>query len=226
MAHGAARPNALPGATREAFDELARDVRQIFGDRIISLLSYGEPDEDGAHTLALVEGLTFADLSRCLPLMPRWRRLGLATPLILTDDEFRRTLDVFPLEYGEIIARHVLVAGSNPIAGIVVTESDLRRGCEQFAKSHLIHLREAFLETAGDPNGIARLIAASAPAFRRLLVNLERLEPGATARAGIHDALLTEITTAADATIAEPSALLSRYIAAVERIWRYVDAWR
>ena len=226
MAQGAARPPVVPGTTREALDELARDVRQVFGDRLISLLSYGEPDADGTHTMALVHELTFADLTKCVPLIPRWRRMGLATPLVLTHDEFRRTLDVFPLEYGEIIAHHVLVTGSDPIAGIAVAESDLRRGCEQFAKSHLIHLREAFLETSGDSNAVAAVIAASAPAFRTLLVNLERLEPGAAGRAGIPDTLLREITSAGDATIAEPSALLSRYIAAVERIWRYVDAWR
>ena len=119
-----------------------------------------------------------------------------------------------------------MIVGSNPFAGIAVPEADLRRGCERQAKSHLIHLREGFLETRGDPAGIARMIAASAPAFRALLQNLERLEPGAIERAGISDELPREVSAAGDATIAEPSALLSRYIAAVERLWQYVDAWR
>jgi hypothetical protein len=211
---------------KQSFDELARDLRTIFGDRLTSLVAYGEADEDGAHTLALVDQVTFADLARCLPLAARWRRQGLATPLILTREEFRRSLDVFPVEYGAIIARHVVLAGTNPFTGIAVAEADLRRGCEQMAKSHLIHLREAFLETSGDPGAIGRLLAASAPSFRTLLTNLDRLEPGAATRAGISESLPAEVTNAADATIADPSALLARYMAAVERIWRYVDAWR
>lgn len=208
------------------FDALSADLGRIFGDRLASLVAYGERDEDGVHTLALVERLTFADLAACVPLAAGWRRAGLATPLVLTRDEFRRTLDVFPLEYSDIIARHMVVAGTDPFTGVSVTDADLRRACELQAKSHLIHLREGFLETTGDAAAIARLISASAPSFQTLLANLERLDPGAAARAGVPEGLMREVTAAADATIADPSALLARYVAAVERLWQYVDAWR
>jgi hypothetical protein len=226
MAHAHRSQNAASPGTRAAYEVVARDLSRVFGDRLTSLVAYGEQEEEGAHTLALVERVAFGDLAQCAPLVATWHRLGLATPLILTHDEFRRTLDVFPLEYGDIIAHHTVIVGANPFAGIAVPEADLRRGCEQQAKSHLIHLREGFLETRGDPAAIARMIAASGPAFRALLQNLERLEPGAITRAGISDELPREVSAAGDATIAEPSALLSRYIAAVERLWQYVDAWR
>ena len=55
---------------------------------------------------------------------------------------------------------------TDPFAGIRVADADRRRGCELHAKSHLIHLREGFLETQGDARASSRLIAASAPAFR------------------------------------------------------------
>ena len=209
-----------------AFEALGRDLRRVFGERITSIVAYGGHDGESVHTLALVDRIAFGDLAQCATLVPTWHRLGLDTPLILTQDEFRRTLDVFPLEYGDIIAHHIVIAGTNPFIGIAVPDADLRRGCEQQAKSHLIHLREGFLETNGDPAAVARMIAASAPGFRALLQNLERLEPGASKAAGISDELLREVSVAADATIAEPSALLSRYIAGVERLWQYVDAWR
>jgi hypothetical protein len=215
-----------PSADAAAFDTLTRDLRRIFDRRLASLIAYGERDADGMHTLALVDQLTFGDLAKCVPLASSWRRLGLATPLVLTGDEFRRSLDVFPLEYGDIIAHHVILSGSDPFTRLVVTEADLRRGCERQVKSHLIHLREGFLETAGNPGEIAGLIAASAPPLRRLLVHLESLEPGAAARAGLGDDLIREVAAARDATIADPSALLARYLTAVERLWQYVDAWR
>ena len=76
---------------------------------------------------------------------------ALAVPLLLSRDEFLRTLDVFPVEYGEIIANHRLIVGEDILAGLQVSEADLRRGCELQAKSHLIHLREGYLETGGSP---------------------------------------------------------------------------
>jgi hypothetical protein len=209
-----------------AFQELARDLEKAFGNRLKSLLAYGEPTDEGAHTLALVEQLTFADLAKCAPRTAGWRRLGLATPLILTPHEFQRTLDVFPLEYGEIIARHTVLAGVDPFDGVAVRESDLRRGCEYHAKSQLIHLREGFLETGGDSAAISRLIAASATTLRTLLTNLDRLDPGVAARAGITNDLVREVAAAGDAAIADPSALFVRYVAAVERLWQDVDGWR
>ena len=224
MAHAA--PPAAAAADKAVFDEIARDLVRIFDDRLTSLLAYGERDDEGLHTLALVERLSFADLAKCAPRTPAWRRLGLATPLILTRDEFRRTLDVFPVEYGEIIERHTILAGADPFTALSVPDADLRRGIEQAAKSHLIHLREGFLETGGEPRAIAHLIAASGSAFRTLLVNLERLDPGAAARAGATDELSREVSGAADAAIADPSALLARYVAVVDRLWQYVDAWR
>ena len=40
--------------------------------------------------------------------------------------EFERTLDVFPLEYGDIIADHVVIVGDDPFAGVRVADADRR----------------------------------------------------------------------------------------------------
>ncbi len=209
-----------------AFHELARDLGQVFANRLKSLVAYGERTDEGAHTLALVEHLAFADLAKCAPRAGRWRQLGLATPLILTPHEFRRSLDVFPLEYGEIIDNHTVIAGADPFDGVTVNETDLRRGCERQAKSQLIHLREGFLETRRRP-------CRDRPADGRLGTDAPNAAdqpgstgPGVAARAGITGDLVREVTAADESAIADPSALLARYVSAVERLWQDVDGWR
>ena len=239
---------ALSPRQRAALDALVDDLERLFGARLGSVLAYGlergDNDDDLLNALALVEAITFDDLSRMVPLAPAWRKAGLAIPLVLTKHEFIRTLDVFPLEYGNIIASHIVVAGENPFAGVHVADADRRRGCELEAKSHVIHLREGFLDTRGDARTIAGLIAASAPAFRTVLANIVRLERGPSvpqhaldddslARlaeetigipAGVVRDVLTSGRTATAA--ADPSALLARYIEASERVWRFVDGWK
>ena len=207
---------------------LVADLQRIFGTRLQSLVTYrGLDDEpDDVHTLALVERLSFQDLAACVPLVPGWRRSGCEVPLLLTRDEFVRTLDVFPIEYGRIIAGHEVLVGENPFAGMQVSEGDLRRAIELQAKSHLIHLREGFLESGGQPAAVARLIAMSVDPLRALVGHLERLDPGAAARAGLTPELMREIASAGASTIADPSALLVRYVAAVESLWQQVDRWR
>jgi hypothetical protein len=226
-----------------ALEVLVSDLRGIFGPRLLSIVLYAvspsPATNDGVlRTLALLERYTFDDLRRCVPLAYGWHRRRLAVPLLLTHHEFFRTLDVFPLEYGNIIASHVVIFGEAPFEGAQVRDADRRRGCEHQAKSHLIHLREGYLETGGDARDVADLIAASAPAFRSLLLSLVRLEstdaadPGDEQLAGsvehiigVPAALVAEILSSpvAAGTVADPTALLQRYIDASEKIWSFVD---
>ena len=229
-------------------DGLARDLEGVFGPRLESLVAYAGHDADGMlHSLAIVEGLAFRDLTACLPLADGWRRRGLAVPLMLSQAELTRTVDIFPLEYAGISSTHSVVRGRNPFAGFSIPAEDLRRACEAQAKSHVIHLREGFLESHGEATAIARLIARSAGSLRSLIANIARLPDGATpaadlsaltdeslahvaeSRMGVPAGLVREVFAAAgsgQSTIAEPSALLSRYLDAGQRIWDYVDRWR
>jgi hypothetical protein len=236
----------LSSRQRGALGALVADLSSAFGTRLLSVVVYGldeaSSDHDDIHSLALVEHMAADDLRPLVPLARGWGRRGLGVPLILTRHEFSRTLDAFPLEYGNIIASHVVIFGDDPFAGIEVADADWRRGCEQQAKSHVIHLREGYLETEGDPRRASRLIAASVPAFRTVLVNIVRLHRGKDRRAMFHNdadlaaeaetviglraPLVAEILASARgvSTIAEPSLLLERYIQASEDVWRHVDA--
>src|SRR5687767_15950700 len=101
---------------------LAADLQRIFGARLQCVVSYaGGAGPDGVHTLALVERLAFQDLVACAPPMGDWQKAGAAAPLLLTKEEFLRTLDVFPLEYGGIIDNHQLVFGADLLAGMQVS---------------------------------------------------------------------------------------------------------
>lgn len=234
----------LSPAGRAALTVLAADLRRIFGNRLLSVSAYGltsDPDND-IRSVVLVDRLEFDDVAACVPLARGWADRGLAVPLLLERDEFIRSLDVFPLEYGEIIASHVIVAGEDPFHGITVADADRRRACELQAKSHLIHLREGFLETGGDARAVSRLIGASAEGYRRLLLNIvalvapsetvtdaEDLARDAETHLGVPAELTRDIIAAGSggpSTIADPTALLARYVSGIERLWEYVDAWK
>jgi hypothetical protein len=238
-------PPTLSADQQSAAATLAADLQRTFGRRLHALVAYGLAGPDQLlHTLALVDEVTFADLTACAPSVHRWRRAGLAVPLLLARDEFDRSLDVFPVEYGEIVANHVTIVGQDPFAGARIAEADLRRSCELQAKSHLIHLREGFLEAGGDPHETVYLMASSTHAFRALLGNIARLDRGpvpagapetgdaalaafAERSIGVPGSVVRDVLSfkPAAGAIAEPTELLGRYLAATERIWEYVDGW-
>ena len=141
--------------------------------------------------MAVVSTLTAGDLAALMPFVSRWRAAGDGVPLLLTRLELERSLDTFPIEYGAIMAKHELVQGTDPFAGLAIGRDDLRRACERQVKSHLIHLREGLLETGGRPSAMAGLVESSAPAFRAVLQAVlrltgeVRLKPDATPDAGV-----------------------------------------
>jgi hypothetical protein len=160
--------------------------------------------------------------------------------LILAESEFRRSLDAFPLEYGEIIRAHQRVYGQDPFVGLAIAQEDLRRACETQIKSHLLHLREGFIEAGGRPQAIEALVSLSAPAFTALLRHVAHLG-GLTApdrvtltRDGARQAGVPDSVVAAMLSLERPTPLAStdgarlfpEYLAAVEHLARYVDAWR
>jgi hypothetical protein len=232
-------------AWRQSAAALAADLKQVFTDRLRSVVAYGphtEGDQEAPITcLALVDSLELTDLDECARLAPRWERQHLATPLIVPTQEFGRSLDAFPLEYNEILRAHERVFGGDPFDGASISRDDLRRACETQIKSHLVHLRESYIEAGGRPQAIADLVTTSAPAFAALLRNVGRLNNGHTSidreaatREGARAAALPEgivieilrLEHRPAIPMTDGAKLFPDYLAAVEQLARAVDAWR
>ena len=153
----------------DAVRSLDRDLKAVFGHRLRSVVAYGDAggsDQAPTPTLAVVDGLTADDLRACADRVAAWHGAGLATPLVLGAQEFGRSLDAFPYEFGAILADHLVVSGENRFEGLRVDPAHLRQACEVQARSHLLHLREGYLETRGRSDALAELLSRSARAIR------------------------------------------------------------
>lgn len=190
-------------------ETLAAQLADIFGPRLKMVAAFGA----GSQTCAVVDTLTVDDLGRCAALSGAWKRAGLDVPLLVVHHELARALDAFPLEFSEIIATRRLVAGTDLFDKVAVAAEDLRRACEVQARGHLVHLREGYIEAAGDDGAVARLVSASAVPFRALLANVARLD-GSTI-----DELMKKLDVSYQ-TKGFPDALR-----AAERLVEYVDMW-
>jgi hypothetical protein len=223
---------------------LMEDLKNVFGERLISVLAYGARVDGDAEAplscMVLVTAFDITDLGACARRADQWKRRDLAIPLILCEAELHRSLDAFPLEYCEIMRAHELVFGSDPFERLVIGQEDLRRACETQVKSHLVHLREGFIEAGGRPSEVATLVQASAPAFAALLRSVARLNGvrarsrAETTREGARAARLPEEIV--DRLLAleqheavpavDPARLFPDYLASVEQLARDVDLGR
>lgn len=209
----------------EALADLQRDLREVFNSRLRSLVVH---DLHGSHdmpvaTMALVEALSPNDLRACANYVGRWHDRGLATPLLLGLEEFTRALDAFPFEFGAILAHHEVVYGPDPFAGLRVDPGDLRRACEVQARSHLLHLREAFIETRGRDDLLAQLVARSSAPLAALLRNVSQLPQAPVAPALL--LRIAELEPAGTVSADEARRLFPDYLLAIEQLVAALDRW-
>jgi hypothetical protein len=222
----------LSSTARRAFTRMGADLQRIFGARFVALVASGP-----RSSVAFARTIASGDLEANGPLVETWQHEGVDTPLLLTPDEFTRSLDAFPLEYQAILDRHLIILGQPPFDGVTVDPAHLRRACEVQAKSHLLHLRQGWLEAAGHPPALAALIARSAEPLAALLANVARLDgraaSGHPARTGAELAGLSgPLVQQVLAAVADPDAAaalvprLAEYLSAAERLWAFIDAWQ
>lgn len=205
---------------------LAQDLTAHFGGRLYAVVSYGasvRTETEPITSLAIVDQVTGDDLRRCAARIQAWHNIGLATPLLLGRREFAQSLDAFPFEFGAILDDYRVVSGDDPFTGLAVAPADLRRACEVQARSHLLHLREAFIETRSRDEAIAELITRSAAPLAALLRNIGRLQGVSTV-----DNVLTRVMQLEHGAILtgrEAVPLFPEYLRALEQLVTVVDRW-
>lgn len=226
--------SALTDSVRHSYVKMVADLTRVFGDRFVAFVV----SPTGASA-GFVSSLTADDLDALGTLADAWRRDFLQAPLVMTPDEFKRSLDAFPLEYQSLLDHHEVLAGTPPFDGVVIHADDLRRACEAQARGHLIHLRQGWIEQASHHGGLAELIADSSEPLRTVLRNLARLngdevdDDAALAAwagrvAGLPDGLVRDVLALTDAAHRRDALVprMREYLAACERLWAYTDAWR
>jgi hypothetical protein len=226
-------PLELSAAARRAFDRMADDLARVLDGRLVAVVATGP-----ATSVVFAGPIGPGDLLALGAIVEAWHRDGLETPLLLTPEEFRRSLDTFAAEYQAIIDRHLVIRGVAPFGDATISTAALRHACEVQAKGHLIHLRQGWLESAGDAARLADLLVRSAGPLRTLLANVARLA-GAPDRgedaaligarlAGLSEPLIRDVLALDEAPEKGPRCLpmLPDYLAASEQLWAFVDTWR
>jgi hypothetical protein len=149
-------------------DELVAQLRAAFGAELRSVVLYGSaasgehiPARSDYNVLVLVDALDVARLDAVAAVVRAWSEAGNPPPFTLTTDEWRRSADVFPMEYSDIQDRHRVLHGAPPFDGVRVTPADLRRQLESEAMGKLLHLRQGVLAAGGDGKRQLELLSAS-----------------------------------------------------------------
>lgn len=235
----AERLGKLPQPVRRRLDELKKSLESALGDELACLLIHGsaargeyregESDVDLVVVLKTASPASLAAIANPLQLA---RFAARAEAMILTESEIPRSADVFPLLYDDIRRCHVLLSGTSPFSGLVISDRHLRLRIEQELREAQIRLRRAVVDAqqADEPlaGALIRKIRQIRSPLRALVArrgrevrdDLFEVIDEAAALYGVDAGPLRRVREAPEAAL---SALASLLTAAVEDVDRMED---
>ncbi len=172
-----------------SLDELVSQLRQVHGELLETVVLYGSAASDeqikghsDQNVLVIVTSLSVATLQKLSQTARAWNEAGNIPPLTITRDEWRRSTDIFPMEYADILERHRVLFGSLPLDGIQVNRQHLRLQVEQEAMGKLLRLRRGVMAAGMDRDKQSQLMRASVSALLVIFRGVLRLHGETPAR--------------------------------------------
>ncbi len=175
----------IPDKLQDILAGLSRDYQQVFGKDLISLMLYGSAASGswvkGKSDINILVVLTPDGMERLdngFPLVEKWRKRGVAVPLVMTRKFIDSSLDSYPIEFLNMKNRSVLIYGENVLQPLLIKPEDLRLQIERELHSKILLLCEGYLESTGSARHLRNLIQKSFTAFVALFNAMLYLKQG------------------------------------------------
>ena len=172
----------LPDDTQKLLQTYVKEVKGAFREQLEGLLLYGSavrgeflPGRSNLNLLLLVSSYGSAVLKQYSALHRRWNKEQIVVPLFLTEEEVHMSAAVFPLEYLEIQEQHRVLSGRDPFIGFHVKTDQLREAVLQDLTSHVLRLRQRYVEGGGSDEATMILLPLSITSTLPLLRGVQRI---------------------------------------------------
>lgn len=155
--------------------EFAHELELIYGEDLKSVVLYGSAaggNHSGKYSdfnvFVVLRDISPASLARSNRAVRKWTGRGNPPPHFFGPEHIESSLDVFPIEFLDMLDRHEVLLGKDPLAGIRVDPKNLRHQCESELKGKLLHLRAFYAGNCHRPRRIAKIMVSSFPTFLAL----------------------------------------------------------
>jgi len=230
-------------------EELVSQLQLAYGAGLRSVVLFGSavagehnPKKSDYNILVIVDSLPLDRLRAVAAVSKAWAEDGNPPPMTFTNNEWRASADIFPMEYADILERHRVLFGTPPFEGIRVTPSDLRLQVEQQTMGKLLQLRQATMGAGGDSRQQLEVLEKSLSTLMVIFRGVSRLHGQVPSqdyeeltrqlaqRAGFAPEPFVKVIRHVRGTEKIPrenaAGILEAYLAAMERLVSYLNEFR
>ena len=162
----------LPVATRDALERFRGDLEAALGERLVAVVLYGgiakgeyAPLTSDVNAMVVLRDATTATLDRMVaPVQEGMRDCRLAV-MVLTEEDLRRSTDVFPVKFLDMQRHHRVLCGRDVLADLDIAEAHLRLRCEQEIKNLLLRLRQFYVQRQHRPELVEATLGRAVSSF-------------------------------------------------------------
>jgi predicted nucleotidyltransferase len=230
----------------ESFTE---ELKKAFGENLRSVVLYGSAVSGHHHkdysdfNLLLI--LKRFDTEACKTMskaLKDWVKDGNPIPLTFTDEELRRSDDVFPIELLDMQDHRRILHGDDPLASFKPAGQNLRLELERDLRSNLLKLRQAFWFASNEPKKIRELMIQASSTFLVLfrsalrLLNVSPLPPKPEVAMTLSKhisfdpavfAYIERLKSKDKTALKEPpEPRMEQLLSSVEKVVEAVDSWK
>lgn len=156
-------------------DPLLTEADSVLGHAYSAIL-YGSaargdyvPGRSDINLMLVIDHLTPAVLRSLGRGFAAWRKSVPEVPLVLSRAEWDRASDAFPIEITDMKTAYKVLRGADPVQGVQVDLTDLRKALEREFRGKLLRLRQGYASHAPDPGALGTLGLQSAATILVLL---------------------------------------------------------
>src|SRR5262245_9574028 len=127
-------------------EQFSEQVRQAMPAGVRSVILYGSAaagehltERSDYNILIVLDKLELPELTALAGPTEAWVEEGNQPPLLFTVESLRESADVFPIELLDIRDSHKVLVGEDMVAGLAISDANLRRQVESELRGKLIH---------------------------------------------------------------------------------------
>ncbi len=157
---------------KDILNAVNEDYKKTFGDELVSIIVYGSaagyeyiPKRSDINLLIVLTEEGIQKISSAIETVNRWKKKRVTTPLFLTEDEIKNSLDTFPVEYINIKFSYRVLYGKDIFAELEFNREFIRLQCERELRAKIIILRGAILDTGVKEGQLKSVLIQSLKAF-------------------------------------------------------------
>lgn len=173
-------------SNKKKVTQLLKELQHLYGERLVSVCIYGsavfKEDVDRVddkhrdiNALVILQSLSLSDLEKASSISKWWDKTAHALPMFLSEEEWRRSSDVFALEYADIRDNHHVAYGKDLYSDVEIIPDALRLVCELELHRKLIYMRQRLLLHRDKPKVLIEMLQKSVNSYAALFRGVLRL---------------------------------------------------